>query len=285
MSTLLFVPAGDERKFAKANELPCSGVIVDLEDAVHASKKVAARASLQDIVPKHRSAEKRLFVRMNGLDTPYWQDDAEAIAALGVDGIVVPKADQNLPALDEYLAKLERSRGWALYTIRLLLILETARAVADMEAVLRVSPRVDSAAIGMADLALDLGTSWEDLCMEEPQLLRGVREQLALVSRKLGLEAPWDSVYMKISDEAGLRADARIGKRLGFQGKHVIHPSQISVVNGVYRVSEEEYRRAKAVLERMADQGAAQIEGLLVDEPVIRRARQVVQAYEEGERR
>lgn len=280
MSTLLFVPATEDRKYQKANQLPCQGIILDLEDAVHTTQKASARENVSKIVKQYRNPNKQLYVRINSLDTPYWKDDLQAVLPLHVDGVVVPKAELNLSILDDYLDQLEAH--FDLPKTKLLLILETAKAVTDMEKVLASSPRVDCSAIGMADLAADLGTSWEDLCATEPVLLRSAREQLALVSRKLGLSAPWDSVYMKIEDQAGFLADVEFGKRLGYQGKHVIHPSQIDVVNEIYRITEEQYDRAKAILETMQQQGAAQVDGLLIDEPVVKRARQIVQKYEEA---
>jgi citrate lyase subunit beta / citryl-CoA lyase len=284
ISSLLFVPANDERKFQKASLLPCSGIILDLEDAIHASQKEAARKSLTDIVPKHRNPRQTLYVRINGLDTEHWQDDVAAAVNIRPNGVVVPKAHRHLTDLDDYLSALERTSGLEDGTIRLILILETAAAVVDMEEVLCSSPRIDSATIGMADLSADLGTSWEDIFRQEPPLLLSVREKLALLSRKLGLAPPWDSVFMQFKDVEQFRRDAMIGKRLGYQGKHVIHPSQIDIVHEVYQVSEQEYTQAKEILAKMEGLGAVQIEGLLIDEPVVKRARQVISRYEEGHR-
>ena len=284
MSTLLFVPANDEQKYQKAMNLPCKGMILDLEDAVHTAQKQVARDRLMTTLSNGRTGQKRLYVRMNGLHTPYWKDDLDAIAKLQIDGVVVPKADRDISMLDEYLLYLEEKHNLAPNQMRLVLMLETARSVVEMEAVLSASSRVECASLGLADLALDLGTSWEDLYAQQPPLLVSVREQLALTSKKLGLAAPWDSVYMKIRDPEGLRADALIGKRLGFQGKQVIHPAQVDTVNEVYRVTEEQYAKAKEVLTKMEGQGAAQLDGWLVDEPVVKRARQIVAAYEESMR-
>jgi citrate lyase subunit beta / citryl-CoA lyase len=282
MSSLLFVPANDERKFQKASNLACSGIIIDLEDAVHLSQKGAARTSLSEIVPKYRNPKKKLYVRINGLHTDLWRDDLSEVIKIKPDGVIVPKAEQNLAVVDDYLTLLEDEHGLTQNSVKLILILETAQGIVNMEEILSSSPRIDSATIGMADLSADLGTSWDDLFTQEPPLLLSVREKLVLVSRKLGLSAPWDSVYMRFQDAEGFRRDAMIGKRLGFQGKHVIHPSQIDVVNDVYRVSDEEYAKAKEILSKIEGLGAVQVDGLLVDEPVVKRARQVIARYEEA---
>ncbi|QSO47241.1 HpcH/HpaI aldolase/citrate lyase family protein [Alicyclobacillus mengziensis] len=284
MSSVLFVPATDEHKYVKANQLACTGIVLDLEDAVHASQKNAARSNLLQMVTKHRNPNKKLYVRINSLQTVEWEADLDAVAGLHLDGVIVPKADRDIKVLDQALTDLEEQNGITQSTTRFILILETARAVVDMEAVLSASKRVDSATIGMADLSQDLGTSWEDLFRDGPSLLLTVREQLALVSRKLCLSAPWDSVYMKVNDTDGLRKDTLIGKRLGFQGKHVIHPLQIETVNDVYRFTEEEYAKAKEILQKMEGKGALKIDGMLIDEPIIRRARQIVASYEEAVR-
>ncbi|WP_052012194.1 HpcH/HpaI aldolase/citrate lyase family protein [Alicyclobacillus hesperidum] len=281
MACLLFVPAHDERKLQKAMQLPCSGVILDLEDSVHPSQKQAARHAMLEAVGKHRVAGKRLYVRINGLHTSYWQDDVSSATRIRPDGIVVPKAEHTLRTLDEYVKTLQANQGPLDFPIHWLPLLETATAIMDMEAILASSPLISAAAIGMADLALDLGTSWEDLSLAPSPLLVSAREKLALVSRKLHLSPPWDSVFMKLDDPEALRKDTQIGKRLGFQGKHVIHPSQIEVVNDVYRISEAEYTKAKDILAAMEDNGALQMDGQLVDEPVLQRARQIVARYEE----
>lgn len=283
MSSLLFVPANDERKFAKASSLPCSGIVIDLEDAIHAQHKQVARASLSEIIPKYRNSKQKLYVRINGLHTPFWQDDLVEVVKIQPEGIIVPKAERDLHLIDECLVGLETSQGLKENHIKLMLILETAKALVDMEQILSSCARIDSATIGMADLSADLGTSWKDIVQQSPPLFIGLREQLALVSRKLGLNAPWDSVYMQFTDVEGLRRDAIISKRLGFQGKHVIHPSQIDIVNSVYRVSKEEYEEAKTILTKIEGHGAVQIEGLLIDEPVVKRARQIIERYEEQE--
>lgn len=286
MSTLLFVPATEEKKFAKASLLPCSGIIVDLEDAVAVEDKERARQSLRALIP-YRNLRKRLWIRINSVDTPWWREDLQAAVSIRPDVIVLPKAgtEEDVLAVDQYMAELEQENGIEKGSIRLELLIETARGLVDMERVLGASPRVMCATIGMADLCTDLGITWEDAYASPPDLFLSERLRLSMLSKKLGLQPPYDSVYMKIHDADGLRRDTVIGKRLGCQGKHVIHPNQIHVVNEVYQVSEEEYRRALHIVEeyeraRGTGHGALQVDGLLVDAPVVQRARRLVERFE-----
>ncbi|GMA63422.1 HpcH/HpaI aldolase/citrate lyase family protein [Alicyclobacillus fastidiosus] len=168
MSSLLFVPANDERKFEKASSLPCSGIVIDLEDAIHAEHKRRARASLSELIPKHRNPKQKLYVRINGLHTAFWQDDLVEVVKIRPDGIIVPKAERDLHLLDEFLVGLETSHGLVENQMKLILILETAKALVDMEPILSSCPRIDSATIGMADLSADLGASWSDIVQQTP---------------------------------------------------------------------------------------------------------------------
>ncbi|NMP24112.1 HpcH/HpaI aldolase/citrate lyase family protein [Sulfobacillus harzensis] len=285
MSCFLFVPAIEQRKFEKARQIACAGIILDLEDAVERSQKVVARESAAELLRRPRT--KPVYVRINAASTPWWREDLDAIVEGRPDAVVVPKASDPaaVRAIDEYISMLEARNGLTKGQIRLELILETARAVMRMETLLTASPRVARATIGMADLCQDLGIDWAAALKGEPPLFLAERTQLAVVSRGLGLLAPHDSVFMDFQDDAGLIRDAEIGRRLGCAGKHVIHPRQIDPVNATYAITPEERERARRIVQayeevRLKGRGATLIDGLLVDEPVVQRAREVLMRTE-----
>jgi citrate lyase subunit beta/citryl-CoA lyase len=221
-------------------------------------------------------------VRINALSSAWWEADARAAVAAGATTLLVPKADDPaaLAALDGVLAEAERAAGIAAGSTRLVALVETALGVMLMRDVLS-APRVDAATLGLADLAVDLGTSWDDALLETPALFLNERTQLSLVSRALRREPPYDAVWLAISEEAGFAGDVALGRRLGCQGKFVIHPRQIDPVNAAYAVSEEERARAQAIVDAYdaaarAGKGALMLDGMLVDEPVVVQARAIL---------
>jgi citrate lyase subunit beta/citryl-CoA lyase len=280
MSSLLFVPAGETRKFHKACTLACRAIVVDLEDAVSAEAKEEARGSLAGFAIDAKQRRRELIVRMNGVHTSLWEEDVRAIVKAGPRTILVPKCEDpaQIQVLDDALADEERRLGLAAGTTKLILLLESARGLARMERLLSASPRIVSATIGMVDLCTDLGISWEGTMYESPPLFVEERLRLSILSRAANLERPWDTVYLAIDRPEAFREDVRLGRRLGCQGKFVIHPTQIPIVDETYRVSEAEIARAKRIVEEFevalrAGRGAVSVDGMFVDEPVVVRAR------------
>lgn len=291
MSCLLFVPADNEKKWAKAGSLAC-GVIADLEDGIPPNQKAHARRVLPEMANHIRRPEQAFYIRINGLDTMLWQEDAEVAVGLRPDGIIVPKVEdiKALQVLDRELTEIENRHGLTTGCTKLQLLLETARGVLNMEAVLAASPRVESAVLGMADLCADLGISWEDGYARDVAIWSAEKLRLAMVSRGLQLKAPWDSVFINYGDKEGLRRDTEIGKSLGYQGKCVIHPDQVEVVNELYRITNEEYEKACAILESFQTavrngRGAVGKNGFMIDEPVARGAAHIMERFERQEKR
>ncbi|CAB3393820.1 conserved protein of unknown function [Kyrpidia spormannii] len=277
MSALLFVPATDEHKIQKAETLGCSGIILDLEDAVSEADKERARANATRWLQQRASdGPPRRWVRINGLDTPHSESDLDAVLPASPDGFVVPKVERagQLRALEDRLRRWERETGQNLNGIQMVILLETAAGVMRMEELLSASKRIRAAALGIADLAVDTGMSLDFAFRQNGFAAERVR--LVLVSRALGLEPPWDVVYVFLDDKAGFREDVHFGHDIGCQGKMVIHPSQLAVVREVYGVSDEEMLKARRILEisaqaRQSGQGAVLTEdGLLVDGALVR---------------
>ena len=280
MSALLFVPAGETRKFEKACGLPLRGVVVDVEDAIPLDRKDAARAAIAGHAEVARALKCRMMVRINSQRTPFWEADLRAVVAAGVHEIVVPKCEsvEEMELLDGTLAGLEQHAGLERGTVRVMAMIETARGLLDMREVLGAAARTVSAMLGFADLCLDLGTSWEASVCEQPQLFIEERTRLVVISRALGMEPPWDPVYLRIDDPVGYAADVRLGVRVGSQGKFCIHPSQLEAVNAAYRISPEEISQAESFVRAYEEasatgRGAIKLDGILVDEPVVAQAR------------
>lgn len=266
----LFSPGNHPERCRKALASPADQVILDLEDGVAPADKGDARANILDFIAHLGPGERVPWVRLNALSSDRGREDLDVLSrAFPADRrrFVVPKADR-----DSFARAAERSEGagW-------LFIVETASGLTDL---LREPPTGWAGsdlrlAFGPLDLLLDLGATPDP---DELDLLF-FRQSLVVASRAWGLPAPIDGVFPDVADEAGLAASAARAHRLGFAGKLVIHPRQIATVRAAFRPAQDEIRWAERVLAAFPDgAGAALVDGSMVDEPVLKRARAVVEA-------
>jgi citrate lyase subunit beta/citryl-CoA lyase len=195
---------------------------------------------------------------------------------------VVPKVESGaaLTRLDGALTVLERDRG--LGPIPLLGIIETPAGFAALDDIAGASPRLKCLGFGAGDFSKLTGIAYPAVDGGAAALLTWARTQLVLVSSRAGLEPPHDSVYGRYADLDGLRAEAVYARQLGFSGKHAIHPTQLAPLNDAFTVGADEIEQARRVVEAYeralaAGSGAVGVDGLLVDEPIARRARQLLE--------
>lgn len=258
----LFVPGNRPERFEKAHAAGADAVILDLEDAVQPDEKLPARAAVLAAVSN--DASRPAWVRINGSDTSWFNDDIAALASRpGVAGIVLPKAETR--------EQIEAVLAHAHPALSVLPIVETARGFANL-AVLCAAPRVQRIVFGTLDFQIDLGIDGDG---EELHLFRS---QIVLASRLAGIGAPVDGVSTTLTDTDAIEADARRGRRFGFGGKLCIHPKQIDAVHRAYAWSDAEQAWARRVLAAVeASHGAAvAVDGKMVDMPVILKARRIV---------
>jgi citrate lyase subunit beta / citryl-CoA lyase len=260
----LFVPGNRPERFDKAYASGADAVILDLEDAVQPGEKPAARVAVLHAVSGF-DASRNAWVRINGSDTSWFEEDVAALAGLSsVAGIVLPKAETP-EQIDAVLAHAHSS-------LTVLPIVETARGFANLAA-LCSAPRVQRIVFGTLDFQIDLGIDGDG---EE---LNMFRSQIVLASRLAGISAPVDGVSTTITDSDAVEADARRGRRFGFGGKLCIHPKQIDAVHRAYAWSDDEVEWARRVLAAVdaSDGAAVAVDGKMVDMPVILKARRVLE--------
>lgn len=251
----LFVPGHRPDRFAKAAASGADAVIIDLEDAVPADAKEAARANIR------ADLDAPVIVRVNGPGTPWWDGDLAAVASLPLAGIMVPKAATGVP---EALS----GRG---ITVPVLALIETARGLADARR-LAATPPVGRLAFGSVDYCAELGLAHE----RDPLL--AARSEIVLASRLAGLPPPLDGVTTALGDDGAAGADARYARSLGFGGKLCIHPRQTGAVLVGFSPSAEDVAWAEKVLS--SGDGAVAVDGSMVDEPVRIRARAILSRAE-----
>lgn len=269
--SVLYIPGSKERALEKAQGLDCDAIIFDLEDAVAAEEKAAARALLARILAEADFGDRARIVRVNGLDTPWGREDVLAFAkAIGagaqVDAILVPKVSS--PAdLDAVADLVPGVPLWAM--------METAAAMLNAAAI-AAHPRLGGMVMGTNDLAKELGSRFRP---DRLPMQAGLG--LCLLAAKAFGRIVVDGVYNAFKDEDGLRAECAQGRDMGFDGKTLIHPAQLEIANEAFAPSEAEIdlaRRQIAAFEEAgrAGQGVAVVDGKIVENLHVVTARQVL---------
>jgi len=277
LRSLLFAPGNHARRVDKALTLDADAVILDLEDAVAIAEKVAARAMVAAALDRPRQGQ--LYVRVNAHDTDFCHGDLVAVVRPGLDGIILPKVESatGLATIDWLLTQLERDRGLPRGGIDLIPIIETARGLRDISAILGAGTRVRRVAFGAGDFTLDVAMTWSRAETE----LAPARAAIVTAARAAGIEAPLDTVWVDLADAEGLEASARTALALGFQGKMCIHPGQVDVVNRVFTPGAAEVAFAERVCAAFAQaeasgSAAIQLDGKFIDYPIVYRAQRTL---------
>jgi citrate lyase subunit beta/citryl-CoA lyase len=279
LRSFLFAPGNHPRRVEKALTLDADAVILDLEDAVAIAEKPATRGTVVAAYAQPRTG--LLYVRVNAADTEFCHGDFIAIVRAGLDGIILPKVESaaTIQTIDWLLTNLERERGLPVGGIDLTPIIETAKGVRDIDAILTAGTRVKHCAFGAGDFTLDVNMIWSRAEGE----LAYARARVVTASRAAGIEAPLDTVWVDLQDEEGLEASTRQALALGFQGKMCIHPNQIGVVNRVFTPTNAEIDFAERVVAAFAQaekegSAAIQLDGKFIDYPIVYRAQRTLDA-------
>lgn len=266
MRSFLFAPANHPRRVEKALGLAADAVILDLEDAVPETEKAAARKAITEAAKLPRKT--RLYIRINALSTPHGLADLAALPR-GIDGVVIPKCEspQDVGVAAAHATGLD-----------LMPTIETACGLKAAEEIAYASAQVRRLAMGALDFALDLGLSPG---RDEAELVP-YRAQLVMASRLAGREPPIDSPSPDFRDLDALKASCERARRMGFQGRLCIHPDQIAVVQAAFAPTHEEIAEAERIVaaaeaaERQG-LGAAQVDGKMIDAPVVIRAKRILE--------
>ena len=242
--SVLYMPSSNARALEKAKTIPADAIIFDLEDAVAPDAKELAREQACAAVASGEYGRRELTIRCNGLDTPWGEADLRAAGAAGPAAVVVPKVS-GVAHLEQVVRLLPDGMPvWAM--------VETPTAVFDVRAIAGHSA-VAALVLGTNDLAKELRAA---LVPGRAPLLPHLATAL-LGAREAG-KAVLDGVYNDVKDLEGFEAECRQGAELGFDGKTLVHPSQVEVANRVWAPSEDEVEQARAVVDAFA---AAEREG------------------------
>ena len=285
--SFLFTPANVARRVEKALGLEADAVILDLEDSVAPSDKALSRPAVVAALARQRQC--LLYVRCNAPSTSWCYGDLVHTVRKGLDGVVVPKVESaaDLHAIDWLLANLEREHGMAEGSLDLMPQVETAAGVQRVDRILQARSlrpyagpwRVKRLCFGAADYANDMGLS---PTLDEAELA-DARARIVLASRAAGVEGPIDSPWFHFKETAAFARALERSRRGGFQGRCCVHPDQIAPVNEAYMPGAEEVASAQRIVAAFAEaekRGAAaiQVDGQMIDYPIVHRAQKLIDA-------
>jgi citrate lyase subunit beta / citryl-CoA lyase len=270
--SVLYMPGANERALEKAAGLPADALILDLEDAVAPDAKAEARARVCEAAASGRYGTREIAIRVNSFGTAWHDDDLRAVADAAPDAVVVPKVDS---AATVHAVEKALDAGGATATA-IWAMLETPTALLRAREICAASERLSVLVMGTNDLAKELRA--EHVPGRHP-LLTGLG--LALIAARAGGKVILDGVYNDIKDAAGFEAECLQGRQMGFDGKTLIHPSQLEPCNRVFAPAAADVERSQRIIEafeqaRAEGRGVVTVDGRMIENLHVDQARRIL---------
>jgi citrate lyase beta subunit len=288
---LLVVPPLSPGMLAKSVHSEADAILIELEDGVHRSRKDEARDAVARFIAEGNLAGKTIVVRVNDVLTQTGQDDIRALAAVRAPFLLLPKirSRADVDYAEGIIKRAETEASVPVGGTRVWLMIETTDAVLDLQEIGR-APRLSGLVLGSADLSSELrvrriGVGADRPIWDFPLELLYSKQRALLVARSQGLTI-LDSGYTTFRDLDGTRHSALVSAQLGFDGTAAFSPRQISVIHEQFTPTADEYAwacRAVKAVEEAEEQGetVVVIDGEMVEGPLVRSARAIIQRYEE----
>lgn len=277
--TSLYVGGASPGKMLEARFYHEDCVVYDLEDSVAANAKDAARFLVYEAVRYHRPPDKYVLIRVNGIYSEELPEDLEMAVRARPDALRIPKVEhaEEVHRIDAEIARIEQAAGIPVGQTELWCNIESAMGAVHAREIATASPRVVALALGAEDYSASMGATRSKAGFE----IFYARMQVLEACRLAGISAQ-DAVFSDFRDKEGLAEDLKMTKGLGFDGKTVIHPSQIDQVNAAFTPSAKEIRNALRIVEALENgvknhTGVVVVDGSMVDKPVEIRARTVLE--------
>ena len=281
LRSMLFLPGNNPNMLINGGCLGADAVIFDLEDAVAPAEKDAARILVRNTMQYLDLGGCQRIVRINSVDTAYWQKDLQAILPQKPDMILLPKTGTPADALtaDAYMTQVEQALG--LDKTPLMPLIETALGVENAYAIASCCSRVKALFLGAEDLSADLQCKRT----KEGREIAYARTRLVVAARAAGIEV-FDTPFTDVNDDEGAARDALVAKALGFSGKASISPRHVEGINDAFSPTLEEIRYAYDVMDaielaKAQGKGAISLRGKMIDAPIVNRARQTIAMAQE----
>lgn len=286
MRSVFYVPSNNEKMVSKAPTIAADILTLDLEDSVPPAEKPKGREMIQEYLKNSRAkqASPYLYVRINNWETQMTNDDLEAIVHPGLDGVCLAKCGDadNVRRLDWKLEELEQRRGMAVGSVAIQLLIETAKGVINAYPAATASPRVNSLIFGAVDYTKDMRVTLTSEGVEQLY----ARYYTAVAARAAGCVAI-DCPFVAFQDTQAFDKSTREGRQMGYEGRMLIHPSQIEPSHEIYTPSPEDVEWAEGVKKVFEEEGIAKgaaavtYKGKMVDTPVYENALTILSTMEE----
>ena len=280
--SMLFLPGNNPNMLINATCLGADAIIFDLEDAVSPAEKDAARILVRNSLRYLDLTGVETIVRINSVDTPYWQSDLDEVLPERPNIILLPKAStpEDVLLVDAYITEVERKLGLDTGTFLLMPLIETALGVENSYLIASSTPRVCALFLGAEDLTADLSCKRT----KEGREIEYARTRLVVAARAAGKDV-YDTPFTDVNDDEGIVADAELARALGFTGKASISPRHVAAINTAFSPSEKEIKYALEVIEAITrakaeGKGAISLYGKMIDAPIVTRAERTLAAAE-----
>jgi len=271
--SLIFVPGNNPRFLEKAKNLQADIVCFDLEDSVPDNEKSNARKLIKSALKSRKLYKSSIFVRTNSPNSGKIPYDLKEVVQKGIDGIVIPKVNnmKELKKIEKILSGLEKSKK--IKPIQIIPSIESTEGVVNTYNIASFGKRVSAVVFGVFDLLNDLGVEYTKNSEGE----KYSRRKISVDAHAAGV-AVIDAIWQDLKDSKGLEKDCKLGKSLGYTGKSIIHPDQISVVHKLFHPNKTEIAWAEKVCKIYLEstkkgKGATTVEGKMIDEVHFKQAK------------
>ena len=275
---MMFVPGNNPGMMADAHIYGPDSIMLDLEDSVTMAEKDTARLLVYNALKSIDYGDTEMVVRINPLNTPYGKKDIEAVVKAGVHVIRMPKTEtaEEVVEVEREIERVEKEIG-CLGRTQIMAAIESTLGVVNAYAIATASKRMMGIALGAEDYSANLQTQRTPGGEE----LRLARETIVVAARAAGIDA-LDTVYSNLNDMETFRKEVEFIKTLGFDGKSIINPRQIEVVNEVFAPSEKAIEKARTIIAAIKEaekkgSGVIAVNGKMVDRPVVIRAQRTIE--------
>lgn len=276
--TMMFVPGNNPGMMADAFIYGPDSIMLDLEDSVTMAEKDAARLLVHNALKTIDYGKTEMVVRVNPLNTPYGKKDVEAVVKAGVHVIRMPKTEtaQEVIELEQEIERVEKEIG-CLGRTKIMAAIESTLGIINAYAIATASKRMMGIALGAEDYCANLKAQ-RTKTGEELQL---ARQTIVLAARAAGIDA-LDTVFSNLNDMETFRNEVEYVKKLGFDGKSIINPRQIEIINEVFAPTEKEIEKARTIIAAIKEaeakgSGVIAVKGKMVDRPVVLRAQRTIE--------
>ncbi|MBT3322288.1 MAG: CoA ester lyase [Anaerolineae bacterium] len=275
---LLYTPGDSRPKIEKALSLGADTICMDMEDGTAYNRKEKARKTIAIALKDFDFGNSEKLIRINGVGTGLEEDDLAETLGNHPDGVVLPKVEsfEQLQWLSEKIEEMELAEGWELNRIRILAVIESAKGFINLKEI-ATHPRLDALIFGAEDYAASIGATRT----RGGQEILYARSKIVMHAAANNLQAI-DVVFVNFKDTVSLKIDALLGAQMGFTGKQIIHPNQVAPTQEAFSPSDAEIDYAQRLLsafESAEEEGAGAIdfEGKMIDMPLVKSARLVIE--------